>query len=119
MTFEKVPNTNVAILGGDEVIATTNQALDMIADLSYQTELCRVVIPKERVDEAFFDLRSGLAGEILQKFITYGVKAAFVGDFSVYQSKALRDFIFESNNGRDIFFLATQEEAVSRLENAR
>jgi len=43
------------------------------------------------------------------------VKIAFVGDFSVYESKSLRDFIYESNKGGDVFFLPGQQEAIDKL----
>ncbi|WP_083996437.1 DUF4180 domain-containing protein [Desulfosporosinus acididurans] len=54
--------------------------------------------------EDFFDLKTKLAGEILQKFVNYHVRIAIVGDFSGYKSKSLKDFIYESNNGKDVFF---------------
>ena len=60
-----------------------------------------------------------MAGEILQKFINYRVKAAIYGDYSRYTSKPLRDFIYESNNGRDFFFVAAREEAVEKLAGAK
>ena len=69
--------------------------------------------------EDFFVLSTGIAGEILQKFINYHVKAAMFGDYSRYTSKPLRDFIYESNNGKDFFFTASKEEAVERLAQAR
>ena len=40
--------------------------------------------------EAFFDLKTRLAGEILQKYINYHVKVAIIGDFSVYRAKACK-----------------------------
>ena len=43
------------------------------------------------------------------------MKAAMFGDYSRYTSKPLRDFIYESNNGKDFFFTASKEEAVERL----
>lgn len=49
------------------------------------------------------------------KFINYGAKLAVYGDYSGYTSKPLRDFIRESNRGRDIFFPATRQEAILRL----
>ena len=36
-------------------------------------------------------------------------------DYSGYTSKPLRDFIRESNRGRDVFFPATRQEAILRL----
>lgn len=67
----------------------------------------------------FSSYARAVAGEILQKFVNYGVKLAIVGDFSRYDSKALADFIYESNQGRHFFFAATHAEALSRLAGAR
>lgn len=47
--------------------------------------------------------------------INYHVKFAVYGDFSVYTSKPLQDFIYESNNGKDIFFARDEDDAVDRL----
>ncbi|MCY9698286.1 DUF4180 domain-containing protein [Paenibacillus alginolyticus] len=68
--------------------------------------------------EDFFDLKTRLAGEILQKFINYHVKVAIVGDFSGFSSESLKDFIFECNKGKDIFFLSNEEEAIDKLSRA-
>jgi hypothetical protein len=75
-----------------------------------------VVIPVERLDADFFRLRTGLAGALLQKFVTYGVRVAILGDISRFlaESSALRDLVFESNRGRQIWFVATEEELRSR-----
>ncbi len=55
---------------------------------------------------------------MLQKFVTYGVKLAIIGDFSKYKSKPLKDFMGESNRGKDIFFVGSEQEAVERLARA-
>ena len=47
------------------------------------------------------------------------MKLAIVGDFSGYTSKPLRDFIYESNNGSHVFFVATVEEALEKLSRAK
>ena len=73
--------------------------------------------PKSIIED-FFILSSGLAGEILQKFINYGGKIAIYGDFSKYTSKPLKDFIYESNKGRDVFFVTTKEEAIQKISKS-
>ena len=73
---------------------------------------------KKSIIEDFFILSSGLAGEILQKFINYGGKIAIYGDFSKYTSKPLKDFIYESNKGRDVFFVTTKEEAIQKISKS-
>ena len=65
--------------------------------------------------EDFFILSTGVAGEILQKFVNYHVRAAIYGDYSHYTSKPLKDFIYESNQGKNFFFVATKEEAIQKL----
>ena len=42
---------------------------------------------------------------------------AIIGDFSVYDSKSLKDFIYECNNGKDIFFLPDEKSGIEKLSN--
>ena len=53
---------------------------------------------------------------MLQKVINYRAAIAIVGDFSGYTSKALRDFMYESNQGNRIFFLPDEEAAGAKLQ---
>ncbi len=73
----------------------------------------------QAVAEDFFILSTGMAGEILQKFINYHVKAAIWGDCTRYAGKPLKDFICQSNKGGDFFFVETKEEAVRKLAEAK
>jgi hypothetical protein len=108
--------SGVAIVrGGAAVINDSQAAIDLIATVQYETGLSDVAIYKEAISDDFFDLRSGIAGDVLQKFITYGFRVAIIGDFSSYESKALRDFIFECNNGHSIFFVPDEGTAVAKL----
>ena len=81
----------------------------------YETGISRLAIDKEALCGDFFILSTGLAGEILEKFIQYRIKMAVYGDFSCYTSKPLRDFIYESNHGSDFFFVPEREEALRLL----
>ncbi len=97
------------------LITDTQSALDLMATVKYETGCDKIAISKSAVAEDFFVLSTGIAGEILQKFVNYRVKLAIIGDFSRYTSKPLRDFIYESNKGSHIFFVASMEEAVTKL----
>ena len=111
---------DIAVVSSDEkVIVDVQSALDLVMTVKYETGVSRIVLDKNLVCEDFFILSTGVAGEILQKFINYRVKAAIYGDYSRYTSKPLRDFIYESNNGHDFFFVSTKEEAVQKLTKAR
>jgi len=115
MKFELV-GENVVYVNSDELVITDAQAvLDLIATVRYETKCDRIIVDKCVVSEDFFRLSTGVAGEILQKFVNYQMKLAIVGEFSKYTSKPLQDFIYESNKGKDFFFVATLEEAKKRL----
>ena len=89
--------------------------MDLAIAAKYKTGTYKIAIDKEAIADEFFILSSGLAGEILQKFVNYHIQAAVYGDFSRYTSKPLLDFLRESNRGRHFFFVSTQEEAVRSL----
>lgn len=99
------------------IINDVQSALDFIATISYQTGCQQIMINKSAIIERFFDLKTKLAGEILQKFINYQTKIAIVGDFSMYTSKSLKDFIRECNEGNSIFFVENEREAIVKLSN--
>ena len=105
-----------AIVDSDEPLITdTQSALDVLMTAKYEAGTKNIVISKELIVEDFFILSTGLAGEILQKYINYGGRIAIYGDYSHYTSKPLHDFIYESNKGKDVFFVGAQEEAIDRL----
>ena len=92
----KENNTEIAIINSSELlIKDVQSALDFIATIQYETGCKKIILNKSAISEAFFDLSTRLAGEILQKFINYHVKIAIIGDFSIYTSKSLKDFIYE------------------------
>lgn len=101
------------------VITDTQSALDLLMSAKYDVGTKNIAIDKRLVADDFFALSTGLAGAILQKIINYGGRIAIYGDYSRYTSKPLRDFMYESNKGRDVFFVCTEEEAVDRLAGVR
>lgn len=105
----------IAVVTECNIIRTTADALDLLASVRYETHVNCLAIDKRLLDEKFFILSSGFAGEVLQKFVNYQMKLAIWGDYSRYTSKPLQDFIRESNQGRAVGFLATQEDAVAWL----
>jgi hypothetical protein len=102
------------IIADGFVINNTQNALDIMANCDYQGAR-KIVIYEKNIIPSFFDLKTGIAGDILQKFTNYQVQVAIIGDFSKYESKSLRDFIYESNKHRQINFVNSIEEAIERL----
>lgn len=114
MNIKKI--NNIAVVKSDEIIIKdTQSAMDFIMTVKYETECSKIALNKEAITDDFFILSKGIAGEILQKFINYQIKFAVYGDYSKYTSKPLKDFIYESNNGKDIFFVKDEDEAVKML----
>lgn len=97
-------------------VRTERDALDLIGDAGYQGARW-VAVPAERFDDAFFTLRTRSAGDIVQKFATYRVGLAVLGDISRHtrDSESLRDFVRECNRGRQTWFLADAGELAERL----
>ncbi len=109
-------NRSVAVIQSDRYLITdVSSALDLIMSIKYETGCENIAINKEAIVDDFFALSTCLAGEILQKFVNYGVRFAIYGDFSEYTSKPLKDFIYESNKGRDFYFQPNIELAVDKL----
>jgi hypothetical protein len=110
-----VNDFNIAEIVSDTIeINSAQDALDILANCAYQ-DARRIIVHQKNITDSFFDLKTTLAGDILQKFSNYNVKLAIVGDFSIYTSKSLRDFIYESNKAGRISFVATADEAIEAL----
>lgn len=109
-----INNIKVAEVISDEVIIQSVQdGLDLMGDIYYQG-FDKVMIYEKDITPDFFDLKTKIAGEILQKFSNYRIGLAIICDFSKYESKSMKDFIFESNKTGHINFVETLEDA---LEN--
>ena len=100
---------------GSPVISEAGGMLDIMVNAGYN-DCNGIIIHSDGLHNDFFDLRTGMAGEILQKFSNYRMRLAIVGDFTAIKSKSLRDFIMESNRRGTICFVASSEEALSKLD---
>lgn len=110
-----INETQIAeVLSDVNVINTVEDGLDLLGNLYYQG-FDKIIIYEKDISPDFFDLKNGIAGEILQKFSNYRIRMAIVGDFNKYTSKSLNDFIFESNKRKHINFVSTCTEAIRIL----
>lgn len=113
--LHELNNTRIAeVISAEVLITDPESGLDLLATLYYQ-DVDKIILHQKNITPAFFDLKNGIAGEILQKFSNYRVRLAIVGEFSNYKSKSLQDFIFESNKGRQIIFVGSTAEAIERF----
>lgn len=96
-------------------LASEADALDLIGE-AMGAEADVVVVPADRVADAFYTLGSGIAGQVVLKFAGYRVRLVVVGDLTErLTSDSFRAFVYEINKGRDIWFLADEQELAVRL----
>ncbi|MEI7884433.1 MAG: DUF4180 domain-containing protein [Clostridia bacterium] len=114
----KANDLEVAKVTSDEMlISDVQSALDFMSTVKYETGYDHIIVYKALLSEDFFNLKTRLAGEVLQKFVNYQVKIAIIGDFSSYTSKSLQDFIYESNRGNNNFFVRDEKQALEKLSD--
>ncbi|MGC2494364.1 DUF4180 domain-containing protein [Candidatus Binatus sp.] len=98
-------------------LQTYQDAVDLVGK-SFEDRA--TLIPVECLNDEFFQLKTRIAGELIQKFVQYGRRLAIVGDISGFlaESSALRAFVVESNRGKDVWLLASRDELNDRLARA-
>ncbi|REC50147.1 DUF4180 domain-containing protein [Chryseobacterium pennipullorum] len=110
-----INNTEIAEVISDEILIQSAQdGLDLMGNIYYQG-FDKIVLYEKNITPEFFDLKTKIAGEILQKFSNYRIGLAIVGDFSKYESKSMKDFIFESNSTKQVNFVEMLEEGLEIL----
>lgn len=92
-------------------------ALDVIGE-TFGTGVDVVAVPVERLDPAFGQLSSGVAGAIVQKFVNYRLRLVVVGALGT-TSGPVDDWVREANRGRELWFVADLDELERRLSGAR
>jgi len=100
-------------------IADDRAASDILGE-TFGQGVRLVVIPTSRLTPAFLDLKTRLAGELLQKFVNYDRQVVILGDVSeaVAGSNPLRDFVRESNRGRTVWFMPDLAALEAKLRGA-
>jgi Domain of unknown function (DUF4180) len=117
MDFELRPIAGTRLaeaVAATAVISAAADGADLVGNLYFQG-FEGVVLLERHLAPTFFDLKTGLAGEVLQKFSTYRLRLAIVGDFSAYASRSLQNFIRESNARGQVVFADSQAAALARL----
>lgn len=92
------------------VFNSLEEALDLIGDVYYRG-FDKLVLYEKNLPPDFFELKTGLAGSILQKFTQYQLQLAIIGTFD-YDSKSLKDFIRESNKGGHVSFVGNLSDVL-------
>jgi hypothetical protein len=114
-TLRTVGGVRVLVCDGDSDGAPV-QALDFIP-AAWGADAAWVAVPASCLGDDFFRLETRVAGELIQKFVNYGVRLAVTGDISAHvaDSGALRDFVYESNRRTHVWFVDDLDDLERRL----
>ena len=115
MTTKTIDGKVVVVNSEASIINDGQSALDFAVNIGCEHDCHNIAINKAAITEDFFKLSTGIAGEVVQKFVNYGYRLAIIGDFSGYTSKSLHDYIYECNKGGHLYFVADEDEAVRAL----
>ena len=115
MEIKLLTNATALIVSEKVILATVNDAVNIIGNCKY-SGVDNIIVNKNNIRPTFFDLKTGLAGEVLQKFSTYNMKLAVIGTFNEYTSNSWKDFMYESNKIGRIVFLDNIKEVLKRFE---
>ena len=102
------------IIADSIVISNLQDAVDVLGNTNY-LEASKIILYKHQLSSDFFDLKTRLAGDILQKFSNYQMLLAIVGDFGEFKSKNFKDFVYECNKTGQILFLNSIDKAIFEL----
>ena len=117
MQHSTIAGQPVLILDADgPLLRTEDDARELIQE-TFGSDIRIVVVPVERLDPDFFVLRTGVAGEFVQKLVQHRLRLVILGDISAHRaaSEALSDWEREVNRGPDIWFLPDQKALEARL----
>lgn len=98
----------------DLIIKNAEDGLNLLGEAYFQG-FDGIILHSENIGSEFFDLSTGIAGEVLQKFSNYRMRLAIVVSPELAKSKSLQQFIMESNKVGHINFSETPEEALQKL----
>lgn len=104
----------VTCMRHDEVILSPQDVLDMMA-WGGEHDTNRILLREEQIAPAFYDLKTGFAGEVLQKLANYGCRLAIAGSFAAVRSERFRELMREANKGQQIRFADTEQDAAAWL----
>lgn len=96
------------------ILKDVQSILDLIGKI-YPNK--KIIISQNNLVPEFFDLSSGLAGEILQKISNYNLTVAFIVDLNSIKSEKFKEMVNEANFRSDFRFFDSKIEAEKWLDS--
>ena len=105
----------IEIQSDDVLINSEQDILDLIVDIEYRFDTKKIIINRNNIHESFFDLKTGMAGAIMQKLANYFVKMAIIGNYDNIKNKSFQDYLYETNKNRQVVFVSEISKAIELL----
>lgn len=116
--IEKNSKKYIECVSAEMPLNKEQDALDLIA-ACIENDTNLIMLHDEALSNDFFKLGTGLAGQVLQKFINYNVKTAvIIKDEQKIRGK-FRELLAESNKGNDFRVFSNTVEAENWLLNLK
>ena len=112
--IENQTNSFIECMPDSAPISSAQDALDLVAGCGVYG-VTRLLIPESCLNENFFNLKTGLLGEILLKFSNYRIKAAVVISSEHVGKGKFYEFALETNRGRDFRIFSDLQKSVDWL----
>lgn len=106
----QTPNPYVSSADQDQLIASGGDVLDLLATSGFMLSN-KLLLEQAHLSPDFFDLSTGLAGEIFLKLTNYRVKTAVVINLTTIPSPRFHELVYECNKGREINFFEDRATA--------
>jgi len=101
-------SSKLDFIKAEEYIENTNDLLSIVGEAGYRGSN-KLLIHSKYLLEDFFDLKSGVAGEFLQKFSNYRTKVAILLDEKRLEHPRFKEMVLESNKQGNVAYFQTFE----------
>lgn len=103
MNYKVVTENNnkcIEFMPNKSKFSSERDVLDCIS-ICMENDIYKVLLHSNVLSEDFFNLKTGLAGVTLQKFINYHVKSALIIENDEKLNVRFKEMILEANKGKD------------------
>lgn len=115
ITLNTVNNTSYAECVAKQKIITIEQdAVNLIGLCGYH-HTNNLLLYADNVDDRFFELKSTLAGNVLQKFMNYYMRVAMIMKDDLSDNKRFKEMALETNKGNYFRIFKDKQKAVDWL----
>jgi len=111
----------IAEFQSDGIVLNSGNDMLQLLVMARAQETSNIAVHEANVSPEFFNLKTGVAGDVLQKMVNYRGRLAIIGDITRHleRSESLRALVRESNRGRDVRFVATIAELLDTAHTGR